>query len=216
MLENLRQKNPEIRFYSVYDKEFAPFGRVIDGVDASEIIRVAKTIKKPESGSAYVPTEPLFEALPIADTIKDAFYGTLDTQVGYCWGHNSKMDATEWHTCSEINIAVTPIVLILGHLCDIEDGQIDSSKFIAFYCPEGVTVEVYNTSLHYCACQVSDEGFGAVIGLPKNTNTPLADEPKSRFLYRRNKWIIACKDNKALIENGIDGGISGINYTIKY
>ena len=55
MLENLKKLNPEINFFDVTDKEFAPFGRIIKTLDAKEIIEVAKKIENPESGSSYVP-----------------------------------------------------------------------------------------------------------------------------------------------------------------
>lgn len=216
ILKKFREKNPTIPVFSVYDSEFLPFGRIIEGVDTTEILEVAKSIPMPKSGSRYLPSEPSFEALPIAKEIEDKFYGTLPAQCGYCWGYNSKMDATEWHTSSEINIPTTPIILILGHLWDVKDGKIDSGSFKAFYAPKGIVLEVYGTSLHYCACQTSDEGFGCVVGLPKDTNTPLSLPVDSKFLFRRNKWIIACLDNEALINDGVFPGISGENYEIKY
>lgn len=126
------------------------------------------------------------------------------------------MNATEWHTSSEINIAVTPLVLILGHIWDIGDGKIDSSKFKAFYLPKGTVVEVYATSLHFCPCEVSKKGFGCVVALPKDTNTNLEVEPQDKLLFRKNKWIIAHCENEALINRGVVAGITGTNYEIKY
>ncbi|MBO5322056.1 MAG: DUF4867 family protein [Clostridia bacterium] len=216
MLENLKKLNPEIDFYDVTDKEFASFGRILKTFDTTEIIEVAKKISNPDSGSSYVPSCEDFEKLQIATDIKDECFGTLPTQIGYCWGHNALMNATEWHSCSEVNIAVTPLVLILGHIWDIENGMIDSSKFKAFYLPAGTVVEVYATSLHYCPCEVEDSGFGCVVGLPKDTNTNLEIEPQDKLLFRKNKWIIAHCENEALINRGIFAGITGTNYEIKY
>ena len=45
MLETLKKLNPNIPFYSVDDKEFAPFGRVVKDFDASAIIEAAKKIE---------------------------------------------------------------------------------------------------------------------------------------------------------------------------
>ena len=45
MLEKLKKLNPEIEFYNVTDKEFAPFGKIIKTLDANEIIEVAKKIE---------------------------------------------------------------------------------------------------------------------------------------------------------------------------
>lgn len=216
MLENLKRLNPDIQFYSVSDEEFSSFGRVIKDFDASEIIAAAKKIANPAEGSSYLPSEPSFEALSCAEDLKNRFYGELPAQIGYCWGHSTMMNATEWHTSSEINIAVTPLVLILGHVWDIKDGKISSDRFKAFYVPQGAVLEVYATSLHFCPCQVSDDGFGCVVALPEGTNVPLDGQYSDTLLFRKNKWLLAHEQNSALIAKGVSGGISGINYQIKY
>ena len=216
MLENLRKLNPEIELYDVSDKEFASFGRIIKTLNVTEIIETAEKIPNPESGSSYLPSVPDFEFLKIASEIENEFFGSLPTQIGYCWGHSNFLNATEWHTSSEINIAVTPLVLILGHIWDIKDGKIDSSKFKAFYLPKGTVVEVYATSLHFCPCEVSKEGFGCVVALPFGTNTDLAIKKDDSMLFRKNKWIIAHVENETLINRGVVAGITGTNYEIKY
>ena len=215
-LENLKKLNPEVDIYDVSDKEFLSFGRIIKTLDTTEIIAVAKKMENPEKGSAYLPSVADFEFLKIATEIENKCFGTLPTQLGYCWGHNTLMNATEWHTSSEINIAVTPLVLILGHIWDMENGKIDSSKFKAFYLPAGTVVEVYATSLHFCPCEVCENGFGCVVGLPKDTNTNLEVEPQDKLLFRKNKWIIAHVENETLINRGVVAGITGTNYKIKY
>ena len=216
MLNILKEKNPYIKLYSVNDSEFKTFGRVITDLDTSEIIAAAEKIERPEAGSAYSPREESFERLQIADQIKKEFFGTLPTQIGYCHGHNSLLNAAEWHFSSEINIAVTPLVLILGHVWDIENGKIDSSSFKAFYLPKGTAAEVYATTLHFCPCETEKSGFGCVVGLPLGTNTPLEEEADNPLLFRRNKWIIAHVENASLISKGVVSGITGKNIEIKY
>lgn len=216
MLDNLKLKNPDIKLYSVNSEEFKTFGRVITGLDTSEIIKAAEKISRPAEGSAYTPSEESFEKLPTAKEIENKFFGTLPSQIGYCYGHNSLLNAAEWHMSSEINIAVTPLVLILGHIWDIENGKTDSSKFKAFYMPAGTVAEVYSTTLHFCPCEVEKDGFGCVVGLPLGTNTPLETETSDPLLFRKNKWLIAHNDNKALISRGVLPGISGENFKINY
>ena len=216
MLNNLKLKNPDIKLYSVNSEEFKTFGRVITGLDTSEIIKAAEKISRPALGSAYTPSEESFEKLVIADEIKTKYFGTLPTQIGYCHGHNSLLNAAEWHMSSEINIAVTPLVLILGHIWDIENEKTDSSKFTAFYLPAGTVAEVYSTTLHFCPCEVENGGFGCIVGLPLGTNTPLETEASDPLLFRKNKWLIAHNDNKALISRGVLPGISGENFKINY
>ena len=216
MLEKLKKINPEVEFYDVSDKEFALFGRIIKNLDTTEILEVAKEISNPESGSSYLPSVEKFEILKIATEIENELFGSLPTQIGYCWGHSNFLNATEWHTSAEINIAVTPLVLILGHVWDIVEGKIDSSKFKAFYLPAGTVVEIYATSLHFCPCEVSKNGFGCVVGLPTGTNTDLTVKKEDPMLFRKNKWIIAHVDNEALKNKGVVAGITGLNYEIKY
>ncbi len=216
MLEKLKKLNSEVKFLDVNSPEFATFGRVIKTLDISEITKEAEKMENPENGSSYLPSVEAFEKLEIAKTIKNEFFGTLDSQLGYCWGHNNFLNATEWHKGSEINIAITPLVLILGHVWDIIDGKIDSSDFTAFYLPAGTVVEVYETTLHFCPCEVENSGFSCVVGLPKGTNTNLETEVENKMLFRKNKWLICHVENKALIEKGVVSGITGTNYEIKY
>ncbi len=216
MLENLRKRNPEIPIFDVNDRAFATFGRVITDFDAAPIMEAAKKISPPESGSSYLPSVEEFECLTTADEMKNEFFGSLPTQIGYCWGHSNFLNATEWHTSSEINVAVTPLVLILGHLWDIKENTIDSSQFKAFSLPAGTVVEIYATTLHFCPCEVDQHGFGCVVALPAGTNTDLTVEKKDPLLFRKNKWILAHMENQALQSRGVAGGITGTNYEIKY
>lgn len=216
MLETLKKLNPEIELFEVTDPEFKPFGRVIEGLDTTEIIEAAKDIKNPESGAAYLPACENFKGIAISKQIENELFGTLPTQVGYCWGSNNRLNATEWHTSSEVNIAVTPIVLILGHIWEIENGKIDSSRFKGFYLPKGTAVEVYATSLHFTPCEVEERGFGCVVALPLGTNTDLEKRDEGSLLFRRNKWIICHNENEALKARGVVSGISGTNFEIKY
>lgn len=215
-LELLKVKNPEIAFYSVYDAEFKTYGRVIDGLDTAEILVTAEKIKMPSEGSVYQASVPDFESLKIAEQIKNELFGTLPTQIGYCYGRNSMLGATEWHTSTEVNIAVTDLVLLLAHVFEIEDGKIFSDRFKAFFVPRGTVIEVYATSAHFCPCQTSDCGFACVVALPTGTNTPLDEKPHDAMLFRKNKWIIAHEDNIALIERGVLPGIYGTNYKVNY
>ncbi len=216
MLKRLKSLNPEIQLFGVEDKEFSSFGRVIDFLDTKKIIEVASKIEAQGDSSSYVAKYDEFEKLPIAKEIKDKCFGTLPTQIGYCWGHSNFLNAAEWHTSSEINISITPLVLFLGHVWDIEDKKIDSSSFKAFYLPKGTAVEIFSTSLHFCPCEVSSTGFGCVVALPQDTNTPLAENVNNSLLFRKNKWIIAHEENEALKSRGVICGITGVNYEIKY
>ncbi len=216
MLNLLNQKNSDFEIFSVDSEKFASFGKVIKTINANELIETAKKIPLPAEGSSYQASVEEFEALPVAKEIENELYGTLPTQIGYCWGHSNFLNATEWHTTSEVNIAITPLVLFLGHVWDVVDGKIDSSKFTAFYVPQGTVIEVFATTLHFCPCEVSSDGFGCIVALPKGTNTDLETRPDDKKIFRQNKWIIAHEDNQALLNRGVLSGITGENYELKY
>ena len=214
-IERIRELNPDIKIFPVESSEFMSYGRILD-IDTDEIIKVAEGIKLPENGSLYEASLEAFENLDFSDKIKDDYFGELECQVGYCYGHSNRLNAFEWHTSSEINVAVTDLVLILGHTFEIVDGKIDSSVAKVFYVNKGQAIEVYSTSLHFCPIEVNDEGFGCVVALPKGTNIPLEKNHDDPLLFRKNKWIIAHVDNEPLIERGVVSGVYGDNIEIKH
>ena len=216
MLERLNNLNSDIKIYSIFDDEFKSFGRVINDIDVTELIDTANKINLPEEGSLYTASEPSFECLDFAKIVENNIFGETPTQIGYCYGHSNFLNATEWHTSSEVNVAVTDLVLILAERKDLVDYKIDSSKFKAFFVEKGTVIEVYATSLHFCPCETTSTGFGCVVCLPKGTNTDLENSYDDKLLFRKNKWIICHEGNTALINRGVVPGISGINYEIKY
>lgn len=216
MLKRLKELNGSLKLFDIYSEEFSEYGRVVCDIDASELVSEAKKIEYPESGSAYVPGVEALEATDAAKRIKNFIFGTLDTQIGYCFGYNNMLNAAEWHFSPELNVAVTPLVLILGKREDIKDGRLDSGTMKAFLVPEGAVIEVYANILHFCPCQVSDGGFGCIVGLPTGTNTLLDAPTDDKLLFKKNKWLIAHEDNAALIEKGVVPGIYGENYKINY
>ena len=216
MLERLKALNPSLPLFSVDSPEFAEYGRVLSGFDATAFVTAAEAIPMPEAGSAYQASVKEFEALPAAREICDGCFGTLDTQIGYCYGHSNYLNALEWHYSSEVNVAVTPLVLMLAKRSDIKNGRIDSSCVKAFFVPAGTVIEVFATTLHFCPCEVSKGGFGCVVALPSGTNTPLDIPVKDPLLFRKNKWIFAHEGNTALLQRGVIAGVYGENYKINY
>ncbi|MBQ9071442.1 MAG: DUF4867 family protein [Clostridia bacterium] len=216
MIERLRELNPSLELFDVTDEKFLEYGRPLYDLDASEITEEAKKISRVKEGSLYSASVPTFESLTVAKEIKDKIFGTLPCEIGYCHGHNNILGATEWHSSSELNIAITPLVLILGKRSDIRNGRLNSADMKAFYLPQGTVVEVYATTLHFCPCEVTEEGFGCVVGLPEGTNLPLDYETDDKTLFRKNKWLIAHEENEGLIAKGAVAGIFGENYKINY
>ena len=216
LLDKLRLSNANMHIFDTSSPQFKEYGVKIGDIDTDEIVKVGETFKMPESGTVYEPSTPKFEELKIATEITDKYFGQLPAQIGYCYGYNSTLNALEWHTASEINIAVTDMLLILGKRSDLEDNKMKSTDTKSFLVKKGEIVEIFATSLHYCPCQVSDEGFRSVVVLPLGTNTALDKEPEDKLLFAKNKWLIAHEDNSALIQKGAVAGISGENFKVKY
>lgn len=215
-LEFLRSKNPKLPIFDVRDEAFSEYGKICTGYDTAEILDEAQKIEMPAEGSVYLASVEAFEGLSIAGKITEDIFGLLPTQIGYCYGHSNALNGLEWHCCSELNVAVTPLVLMLAKRSDIRNGRIDSSCVKAFFVPAGTVIEVYATTLHFCPCEVSADGFGCVVALLKGTNLPHETEREDKLMFRQNKWLLAHVNNAGLLARGCVAGIDGENYKLLY
>lgn len=184
----------------VTDAAFKKYGRVISHVDVAELVAVLKETPIP-ADVVYEPSVESLEKLPVKEELSSVIYGEMPIQIGYCNGHNKKLNALEYHRDSEINIAAEDAVLMLGSLQDVEaDFTYDTSKVEAFLVPAGTAVEIYATTLHYAPCHVEDGGFQVAVVLPKGTNYELkaahakVENGKApnedALLTAVNKWLI--------------------------
>ncbi len=184
----------------VTDAAFKKYGRVISHVDVAELVAALKETPIP-ADVVYEPSVESLEKLPVKEELSSVIYGEMPIQIGYCNGHNKKLNALEYHRDSEINIAAEDAVLMLGSLQDVEaDFTYDTSKVEAFLVPAGTAVEIYATTLHYAPCHVEDGGFQVAVVLPKGTNYELktahakvenGEAPnEDALLAAVNKWLI--------------------------
>ena len=109
-----------IKQISVMDTEFKKYGKVIEGYDLKEILQKMEETPCPDD-VVYVASVKELEELKIAEELADGVYGQMPVQIGYCNGHNRRLNALEYHRDSEINIAVTDMVLLLAKEEEIED-----------------------------------------------------------------------------------------------
>lgn len=203
----------------VTDPAFKKYGQILKNYDCSEIIGTMKSSTPLPSDVVYEPSVKVLETLDIFNELQDREYGGLPIQIGYCNGNNYMLNAVEYHRSSEINIAVTDLILLIGSQQDIEDDySYDTSKIEAFLVPAGTAIEVYATTLHYAPCNVEDTGFKCVVVLPKDTNLPLEKSVEKAgedaLLFARNKWLIGHKDTD-LGSQGAFIGLVGENITLK-
>ena len=188
----------------ISDPAFKKYGRVVQEIDFSELIEVIEKETPLPEGVAYEPSIGALEATACAKELRKRTYGELPIQVGYCNGHNYKLNAVEYHRNSEINIAATDAILLVGMQQDItDDFTYDTSLMEAFLVPAGTAVEIYATTLHYAPCNAGEGGFKVGIVLPAGTNYPLKDKHEGwedALITAQNKWLIGHA------EGGLDAG----------
>ena len=236
-IDRVRKLNPEIRVRDEDDPLLGEYARLLDSKPFAGLVALAdRTTVIDPSGNRYVGSLPELEADP-SYRLLGQYFGHADIQVGYCNGPNSKLNAVEWHKCAEIDIAVTDLVLLLGKRSDIDGtGHLESSRLECFYIRKGSALEILPEVLHFAPCKVQPEGFKSIIVLPRGTNdalppvygpkaaptgavsrgAPASAErvPESRFLFMKNKWLIAHPERLPLVERGAFPGIQGENIEI--
>jgi hypothetical protein len=221
LLEHLNEVN-DVSICSVLDREaFKTYGRVVTGYDFDSYYRYMEDQTPiPEEGNIYVASVGDMEDLPETETVQNLIYGGLPIEVGYCNGRNTTYNGFEYHKGSEINLAVTDFMLCLGHVWDIEENTYSVDDVQVFFVPKGTAIELYQTTLHLSPCRVCDEGFKAVVILPRGTNTPLKRKTpldrEGNLLLQTNKWVIAHPEREPLIKQGAVAGVIGPNKELNY
>ncbi|MBQ9152438.1 MAG: DUF4867 family protein [Solobacterium sp.] len=226
MLKRLNEVN-DIEIRDVHDPAFAPYGRILEGYDFTELCEyMKKETQIPENGNIYVASVEAMESCAVRKQIEDVCYGGMPVQIGYCNGRNTTYNGFEYHKGSELNYAVTDFMLVLAHTWQIRNNEIHVKDANVFYVPEGTLIEMYQTTLHLSPCRVSDAGFRDIVILPKGTNTPLSGEekadrdrcsdPEARLLLQRNKWVLSHPERKPLMDQGAHPGLIGENKELKY
>ncbi len=206
-----------MNIYSVLDKEFKPYGQVHDGFPTEEILSaLAKT--PVTDGVVYTAEDAALQQLAVMEELSATVYGGMPVQMGWCNGHNTKLNCLEYHRDSELNLGTGDFILLLAKQEEITDGKLDTAKVMAFRVPAGVLVEVYATSLHYAPCQTDSEGFQVLVVLPKGTNGARPEQAKvyggdDKLLWACNKWLIAHPETGEAAE-GAFAGLIGENIDI--
>lgn len=183
--------------HSVFDAAFAHYGKVLGGYDTAALTDTRKSATPVPDGVDYVPSQPELEQLPIAGQFASNAYGGMPIQLGWCNGHNTKLNCLEYHRDSELNCGTEDFILLLARMDDIApDGTLDTGLVKAFRVPAGVLVEVYATTLHYAPCSAAKgAGFRVLVALPKGTNGPRPDiqvlNREDSMLWACNKWLLA-------------------------
>ena len=210
-----------MKILPVTDPSFAAYGKVVEGYDFGELLRVLDEVSPLPEGVVYVPDQAELKELAVTKLLASNEYGGMPIQMGYCNGHNTKLNCLEYHRDSELNLGTEDFILLVAGRADLENGRLDTGRVKAFLCPAGVMVEVYATTLHYAPCSAKKgQGFKVLIVLPEGTNgpkpetTPLNDE--DRTLWACNKWLLAhaesaeAKDGAPVLLDGENIDIAGM------
>ena len=143
-----------MKICSVFDSEFKPYGRVIQGGEYGELMAAMDKIPMPEAGAAYEPAIDSLEQCGAYGYFRDSVFGGMPVQLGMCWGHNTMLNCLEYHRDSEFNLGTDDFILLLAKQDEMTDFMLDTGVVKAFLVPAGVLVEVYATTLHYAPCHV--------------------------------------------------------------
>ncbi|MGG3562969.1 DUF4867 family protein [Neobacillus rhizosphaerae] len=217
----LKELNPHVPFFHIEDQKFKGYGKIIENYDFKDLHPFMEQTVIPAEGNVYVASVPVMENTKLKEAIQSAFYGGMPIEIGYCNGPNSTLNGLEYHKSSEINIAITDLVLLLGRVQDINQNRYDSKNVEAFFIPKGTAIEIYATTLHFGPCKVNPDGFKAVVILPTGTNDPLEEEVVKRteedeLLFMKNKWLLVHPEREVLVNRGAYPGIIGENIQILY
>lgn len=217
VLKRLRVQNPGRTILEVSDPSFATYGKLLPYVQTPEMRRyLYEQTEMPETED-YVPCSEELMAMEEALQFTQFVYGETACQVGYYNGYPSKLNALEYHKCSEVLVEFEPCVLIVGHIWDIKEDQVASEDLKLFYVPAGLCVELYATTLHFAPCMATNRGVRQVVCQTATTNTPLhhpeRTDPNGEnpYLYQRNKWVLAHPEAAASFDSRVVFGITGEN-----
>lgn len=213
-----------MKIKSVFCKEFAKYGKVLDGYDTSALLAALEKTEKPADGTVYEPGCDALESLAVAAQFSSNAYGGLPIQIGYCNGSNTKLNCLEYHRGSEINIPANDIILLLAPLQSANNGHLSTRAVEAFRVPRGTVALIYETTLHYAPCNgfkngaPSDEGFRVAVILPKGTNLAKPGISKidreDKLLWAANKWLIAHPASSEA-KQGAFQGLAGPNIDLR-
>lgn len=211
------QISSKMQVYPITDQRFKKYGTIVKNFDCTELLLKMQETPLPESVE-YVASVPALENLHFFEELTQREFGGMPVQLGYCNGNNHKLNAAEYHRTSEVDIAATDLIMILGARQDIDTDKYtyDTSLMEAFLVPAGTMVELYATTLHYAPLNAK-EPFRCAVALPRGTGASLKEsrikQGEDALLLAANKWVIGHPESDMKQQGGYIGLI-GKNPTI--
>lgn len=185
-----------MKILPVTDPSFQNYGQILTGYDLVPLLDALEAATPLPSGTAYEPEQPELMVLPAARELSERAYGGMPVQIGWCNGHNTKLNCMEYHRDSELNVGSRDFILLLAKREELAGGRLHTEKIRAYLCPAGTMVELYATTLHYAPCSAkAGEGFKVAVVLPRGTNGPrpaiAPGNEEDQLLWASNKWLLA-------------------------
>lgn len=181
-------------------------------LDTAEITDYARKNILPAEENRYIASDAAIEGLAGVERIKSTVFGG-EIQAGWCFGGRRQMAALEWHASSEVVVACTDLVLLLGRNEDVINGEYDSGKLKTLFVKSGSAVELLSGTLHFAPLPVGDSFVAAII-LPTGTNLPIEGSELQGMKTAKNKWLLVHPEGRAVIKAMTEGVITGENYKI--
>lgn len=207
-IDKLQEQNKNLTVLSIQSRS-ALFTRV--DTDFADMVALSAKLTM-EKRNSYIADDGEALSLSSVKQARQKVFGELPIQAGWCYGGNRFMNGMEWHKSSEIVVACTNCVLLLGSYFDIVNDVYHSKNAVALYLEKGQAVELMPMTLHLAPLPIG-ESFVAGIILPKGTNLALS-EGISGTLRAVNKWLLVHEDNIEGVKSGSKVGISGENITL--
>lgn len=192
------------------DPSFKTYGRTITEYDFSNMVitmEEKKLIATPKEGNQYLASVPAIEALPEFDWVQKNIFAGLPIQFGSGAGHNKAIIAIEFHQGSEVIVALTDAILVVGHRYDIVDNTYDATLMESFLLEKGTAIELFSTTLHYSPIETNGDGYQQAIALIKGTNTPLTTEVDNPLVKVTNKFMLVHPSRTDKIAAGFQVGL---------
>lgn len=222
MISTLNERNPELTIRSVFDPSFLPYGFVLNPIPYETYFDyLEKHTIVPAIKNQYVAHDQELETFIGSSLRLPGLVPHQTYQFGYVNGHNTKLNALEYHKSSEINVVLTPLVLFLGHTSKIKNNSFHTTDLEIFFVPAKTVIEIFDTTLHFSPCKVQESGFKCGVILPYGTNMQFETvehkqtEEDYRY-FKTNKWLLAHPENTTLVDIGAHIGIIGPNLEINY
>ena len=184
----------------VFDEKFSRYGEVVNqfdftgGVELMKGVQVDKGIKQTESAREL-------ECRKVFEEVQEKLFNGKEIQVGWCLGHNHKINMVEYHKTCQLFITASDCVMFFGEKKNMEFNQVYNTKYMeGFFIPKGTALKINPEVLHCTPCNINSYGFKVISVNVRHTNEPLEIQTGDR----KDRTLFANR------EAGVEGAFCGL------